>query len=320
MAGNIIVIKMSADNADSEKDMMMMFCCAGCGTPEVDDIKLKQCAACDLVRYCSDTCQKDHRLQHKNECKKRAAELRDEILFKQPESSHLGDCPICCLPLPLDPRNFLMNPCCTKTICIGCNFANQKREFQAGKKENLCPFCRTPLTTTDEGSELHLKKRAEANDPIGLFKMGDICCHRGEHERSIEYFTRAAGLGVAISHCVLANAYQNGQGVERDEKRAINHWEEAAIGGHPGARFNLGAIEEHNRRADGSQADRAVRHYIIAANLGHDGSLEQLKKLYPLGLVSKEDFAATLRAHKNVVDETKSKQREEAEAANFYSI
>eukprot|EP00985_Skeletonema_marinoi_P011104 scaffold5247_cov158-Skeletonema_marinoi.AAC.6 len=43
MAGNIIVIKMSADNAESEKDMMMMmFCCAGCGTPEVDDIKLKQ--------------------------------------------------------------------------------------------------------------------------------------------------------------------------------------------------------------------------------------------------------------------------------------
>jgi len=305
---------------EESDDKVVIMCCASCGITANDDIKLKKCTACKCVRYCGVKCQKEHRPQHKKECKKRAAEIRDELLFKQPESSHLGDCPICCLPLPLDPRNFLMNPCCTKTICIGCNFANQKREFQAGKKENLCPFCRTPLTTTDEGSELHLKKRAEANDPIGLFKMGDICCHRGEHERSIEYFTRAAGLGVAISHCVLANAYQNGQGVERDEKRAINHWEEAAIGGHPGARFNLGAIEEHNRRADGSQADRAVRHYIIAANLGHDGSLEQLKKLYPLGLVSKDEFAATLRAHKDAVDETKSKQRDEAEAANFYSI
>ena len=36
------------------------------------------------------------------ERRKRAAVLRDELLFKQPESSHLGDCPICCLPLPLD--------------------------------------------------------------------------------------------------------------------------------------------------------------------------------------------------------------------------
>jgi hypothetical protein len=35
-------------------------------------------------------------------CKKRAAELRDEILFKQPENTHLGDCPICFLPLSLD--------------------------------------------------------------------------------------------------------------------------------------------------------------------------------------------------------------------------
>jgi len=29
-------------------------------------------------------------------------ELRDEILFRQPESTHDGDCPICFLPLPVD--------------------------------------------------------------------------------------------------------------------------------------------------------------------------------------------------------------------------
>eukprot|EP00985_Skeletonema_marinoi_P006192 scaffold2689_cov70-Skeletonema_marinoi.AAC.15 len=69
----------------------MMSCCASCGvTAEVDDIKLKNCTACYLVKYCSVKCQKDHRPQHKRECKKRMAELRDEFLFKQPESSHLG--------------------------------------------------------------------------------------------------------------------------------------------------------------------------------------------------------------------------------------
>ena len=31
--------------------------CASCGIAEVDDIKLKDCSACDLVRYCSDDCQ-----------------------------------------------------------------------------------------------------------------------------------------------------------------------------------------------------------------------------------------------------------------------
>jgi hypothetical protein len=41
-------------------------------------------------------------------CKMRAAELRDEILFEQPESTHLGDCPICLLQLSLDQKNLTM--------------------------------------------------------------------------------------------------------------------------------------------------------------------------------------------------------------------
>jgi len=49
-------------NADAESDTMM--CCAACGTPEVDDVKLKDCSACKLVRYCGVKCQKDHRLGH----------------------------------------------------------------------------------------------------------------------------------------------------------------------------------------------------------------------------------------------------------------
>ncbi len=80
---------------DNDNDTMM--CCASCGIAEIDDIKLKQCDSCDLVRYCSLDCQREHKAQHEDVCKKRAAELRDKLLFKQPESTHLGDCPICCL-------------------------------------------------------------------------------------------------------------------------------------------------------------------------------------------------------------------------------
>eukprot|EP00984_Skeletonema_dohrnii_P032614 scaffold27009_cov78-Skeletonema_dohrnii-CCMP3373.AAC.1 len=69
--------------------------CASCGKSEVDDIKLKKCNDCGLVRYCGVKCQREHRSEHKSTCKKRAAELRDEKFFKQPESCHLGDCPIC---------------------------------------------------------------------------------------------------------------------------------------------------------------------------------------------------------------------------------
>eukprot|EP00985_Skeletonema_marinoi_P019891 scaffold11569_cov180-Skeletonema_marinoi.AAC.1 len=71
---------MACEDLKTEEDI----CCAVCGTEEVDDIKLRKCTACYLVRYCSVKCQKEHRRQHKMECKKRAAELRDEILFRQP--------------------------------------------------------------------------------------------------------------------------------------------------------------------------------------------------------------------------------------------
>ena len=103
-----------------ETDDIMM-CCAYCGIAGVDDVKLKKCIACYLVKYCSIKCQREHRSQHKKECKKRAAELRDEILFKQPESSHHGDCPICFLPLSLDNDKSSVMSCCSKIICDGCN-------------------------------------------------------------------------------------------------------------------------------------------------------------------------------------------------------
>jgi hypothetical protein len=77
--------------------------CASCGIEGggEENIKLKKCNACYLVKYCGVECQRKHRPQHKRACKKRAAELKDELLFKQPESTHLGDCPICLLPIPI---------------------------------------------------------------------------------------------------------------------------------------------------------------------------------------------------------------------------
>src|SRR6056300_35399 len=95
--------------------------CANCGRAEVDDVKLKICTACKLVKYCSVECQKNHRPQHKKACKKRMAQIRDDRLFTQPEESYLGECPICCIPLPLDASKYGLYSCCCKLICIGCS-------------------------------------------------------------------------------------------------------------------------------------------------------------------------------------------------------
>ena len=130
--------------------------CASCGKAEVDDVKLKKCS-CLLVQYCSVECQKNHRSQHKKECQQRLAEIRDDRLFTQPEESHLGECQICCLPLPLDASKSIMMPCCTKRICKGCHCANMKRELEAGL-ESKCAFCREPAPTSQEDMDARKKK------------------------------------------------------------------------------------------------------------------------------------------------------------------
>eukprot|EP00985_Skeletonema_marinoi_P005778 scaffold2508_cov93-Skeletonema_marinoi.AAC.5 len=298
---------MSTDETAAAK----MMCCASCGIAELDDIKLMDCDACDLVRYCSDECKEDHLPQHETNCKERAVELRDEILFKQPESSHLGDCPICCLPLPLDHQNSVPYFCCGKIICIGCDYANTLvHEREARLQQIACPFCRHPSPKTDEENNKMKMRRVVANDPVAIREIGVKHYSNGDRERAFECFTKAAELGDASAHYFLSLFYRDGQGVEKDEKKGLYYLEEAAIAGLPEARYDLAMLEEKNERYD-----RSAKHFIIAANLGHDESIQALKECYKRGgLVSKEDFAAALRAHQAAVDATKSPQRDAAEA------
>eukprot|EP00984_Skeletonema_dohrnii_P012557 scaffold5111_cov84-Skeletonema_dohrnii-CCMP3373.AAC.6 len=290
--------------AEESDDMMM--CCAACGIAGVDDIKLKDCSACKLVKYCGVKCQKDHRPQHKKECKKRAAELRDEILFKQPESSYLGDCPICCLPLPLDATKSILMACCCKLICDGCHIANQMREMKE-KLEKKCPFCRHSLPESDEEAVQIRMKRVEVNDPVAIGRLGRRLYNEGHYKGAFQHYKKAAELGDVYAQYSLSCVYRDGLGVEKDKKKEVYHLEEAAIGGSPDARHNLAIFELNNGRMD-----RVVKHLIINAKLGDDKSVEGLKENYADGLVSKEDFAVALRAHQAAIDATKSTQRDKA--------
>ena len=101
--------------------------------------------------------------------------------------------------------------------------------------------------------------------------------------------------------------YHSGMGVEKDEKKCLYHSEQAAIGGHSVARYNLGSKEKSN-----GKMDRAVKHWIIGAKLGGAESVDAVKNCFKDGLVSKEDFTAALRAYQAAIEATKSPQREEA--------
>ena len=132
---------------------------------------------------------------------------------------------------------------------------------------------------------------------------------KGNYARAIEYFTKAAELGNPEGHYRLAGMYYYlGQGVEMDKGKYTHHLEEAAIAGHPDARYDLGIHEWNN-----AGKERAAKHWIIAATLGEDKSIKELMKLFKEGYVKKEDLASALRAHHAAVDATKSPERDRAE-------
>ena len=157
-----------------------------------------------------------------------------------------------------------------------------------------------------------MKKRVAANDEAAMGQMGFRHYGEGKYAAAFKYFTKAAELGDVDAHFNLSIMYRKGQGVEEDQEKEVYHLEEAAIQGQPGARFTLACYEERN-----GKIDRALKHWIIAANLGYDLSIQMLKECYKDGLVSKDDFAAALRAHQAAVDATKSPQRDSA--AKFHA-
>jgi len=195
---------------------------------------------------------------------------------------------------------------------MGCDNANQKREREQGMGRK-CAFCREPLPKTQEEAERNYMKRVKANDPEALNEMGKKRCSEGDYEGAFEYFTKAAELGNMDAHYKVACLYLQGLGVEKDLKKKMHHLEIAAIGGHPMARYNLGIEEWRNRRME-----RAMKHWIIAVNLGDDDALNAMKHGFERGLFSKDDYEAALRGHQAAVDATKSQQREEAYNEEFH--
>ncbi|EJK45413.1 hypothetical protein THAOC_35971 [Thalassiosira oceanica] len=244
--------------------------CANCGKHGSDNcgkegsaaVKLKSCTACRLVKYCGVDCQKAHRKQHKKACKKRAAEIKDEQLYRQGRERPEGDfCPICTLPIPLPmDEHGVFNTCCMKRICNGCDMAAKDRGMFD------CPFCRTRYPDNDEGMLPMIQSRVEKKDPAAICFLGEkyYYGHLGlqqDMRKAVELWTEAADLGSIEALYFIGNAYAFGEGVEQDEAKAAEFHTKAALQGDVESRIKLGCHEaflgNHNR---------ALGQFLISAN------------------------------------------------------
>ena len=289
--------------------------CANCGKHGSGTVKLKDCTACRLVKYCGVDCQKAHRKQHKKACKQRAAELIDEKLYSQGHERPEEDfCPICTLPIPLPmQKHSVFYVCCMKMICKGCKIAANKMRGM-----NDCPFCRTQDPGNDADKLSMVQARVEKKDPEAIYHLGGYCMNGGrlgvqkDMRRAVELWTEAAVLGSIKALHSLGISYHYGDGVQQDEVKGIHFYMKAAMRGHVESRFNLGGIE-----AEKGDHDRAVRHFVISAKMGHNRSLEIIKKAFLAGLATKEQYAEALKGYQDAVEGMKSHDRDEVKRRGY---
>ena len=208
--------------------------CAGCGKVG-DDHKI--CSSCKSAKYCSRACQLKSWSSHKEECKKRSAELQEEALFKPPPPQ--PDCAICMLPLPIDIRQCQYQVCCSSYLCTGCIQAHWMTQMT---KDDLdCPFCREIVTNDTVEYIKRLEKRAAVNDAeaiqflAGIYNDGRKGLEQ-DHAKAAQLWMKAAKLGSRLANCQIAACYRDGRGVKRNEAKEKHHHELAAIAGYMNSR------------------------------------------------------------------------------------
>ena len=278
---------------------------ARCAECDEGGAGLKTCKSCKEVKYCSVACQRRHWPRHKKECKQRAAKLHDESLFKQPPPK--DDCSICFLPMPIAYQGMAsIYPCCGKIVCNGCTYSFWK----SGSRK--CMFCNTSLETEHENIIERMMKRVEANDAESMTFLG--CQYANGHlglrqdwNKALELWTRAAELGSSDAHYQIGALYYKGLGVEKDAKKAIHHYELAAMAGHETARCNLGVMD-----ANSGNMERAIKHGMISASAGHGESMAFIQELFETGHVNSDLYELILKAYNDSCAEMRSKAREDA--------
>ena len=284
--------------------------CANCGKGKESSGDLKACTACHMVKYCNRECQIAHRPLHKKACKKRAAELHDEALFK--EHPPREDCPICFQTLPYEPGQATFELCCGKIICQGCIYAMTKEAREIG----LCAFCRAPPARSDAERVKQIKKLMDANNAYAFYNFAGwyargIMGMPQDIEKSNELLLKAGELGCAEAYCNLGYSYRNGNGVNIDPKKANHFYELAAMNGDVQARYNLGCEEGR-----AGNYHRACKHFILAARAGNKDSFDNVKQAFMKGIITKEEYANTLRAFQKIQEEMKSDDRDKARAGS----
>jgi len=289
-----------------------------CGACDSTSSSLLKCSGCRLVSYCGTECQGTDWSKHKSICKEKRRAIQEVMLFEHQEGNHFGECPICFLPMPFDAdkimkataedeehyrylKEITATSCCSTLVCTNCFDAH----IITCCKERIkptCPFCRSE-TPDKEKDDYELLDVAEVDNHQMLIKNGATLCGRGDHAAAFTSYKKAAKLGNIQGMYFVSTMLHCGIGVATNHGKANAYVIKAAAGGHPIARHEAGMYELYQ-----GNAERAVRHFCIAASQGVTKSLEELKSGYKSGYVTKSEYEQALRSNQKAKEAMKDNE------------
>jgi TPR repeat protein len=108
---------------------------------------------------------------------------------------------------------------------------------------------------------------------------------------------------------MLADIYNVGDGVSKDEAKSRHYYELAAMAGEVHSRFNLGCI-----KYNAGNFDRAVKHWLIGASFGDIRAVNHIEKAMINGNATEDQYTQALRCYEQYLDEVRSERRDRAAA------
>lgn len=142
----------------------------------------------------------------------------------------------------------------------------------------------------------YYRKAAEMGDPTSAYYMG----HALEFGKGVEvdkvaarqWYERAAQQGNLLAHGQLGYFYVMSEGgVEKDDRKAVEHFRFAAEGGEQTAQFNLGVMLSNGDGVE-KNLEQAARWYWASADQGNTGAMVQLALLLKDGNGIPRDIVA----------------------------
>ena len=229
------------------------------------------------------------------------------------------ECPICLIPLPIDGEEIIFMTCCGKEICAGCmgkSFITAKAKGKEKPSDMKCAFCCEPSSHNDIKK---MKRLMKNNNPLAYNQMA-LSYESGDgvfqsDTKALEMYIRAAELGNADAYVGIGLYYKEGTAVERDLSKSIDFLEVAAKKGSSTAHRALASHHQIN-----GNIQNLIEHMKVAARAGCQDAMNGLKEAYKDKELSKEDLAQTLRAFQASRDNTKSKDRDYAQALNDMAV